>query len=77
MKRALKRIWFLTKVLVLGLACLIIVRLILGLIMGRELDLAPVDEALQARATALHEDAILLDGHNDIPTWIQRASTWR
>jgi membrane dipeptidase len=30
----------------------------------------PGDEALRARALALHRDALVLDGHNDVPTWI-------
>lgn len=72
LKRVRKQIWFWTKAFFLVLGCFMIARLILGLILGREFDLPPVDDALLARATALHEEAILLDGHNDIPTWIQR-----
>lgn len=31
---------------------------------------APPDPALAARAAALHRDALVLDGHNDVPSWI-------
>jgi len=30
----------------------------------------PPDPALAARAAALHRDALLMDGHNDVPSWI-------
>jgi membrane dipeptidase len=31
---------------------------------------APPDPELAARAAALHRDALVMDGHNDVPTWI-------
>ena len=30
----------------------------------------PREGALRARALALHREALVLDGHNDLPTWI-------
>jgi membrane dipeptidase len=31
---------------------------------------APPDPALAARAAALHREALVVDGHNDVPSWI-------
>jgi membrane dipeptidase len=31
---------------------------------------APADPALAERAAALHHDALVMDGHNDVPSWI-------
>ena len=57
--------------LVALLALLIGGRILVGWIVAPEP--RPVDQtegALRARALALHREALVLDGHNDLPTWI-------
>ena len=46
-------------------------RIVLGLLLKPTPPvLTPEEEALRARALELHHDAILVDGHNDVLTWI-------
>lgn len=49
---------------------ILVIRLGLGIALQPEPPRPPVDDPDWARALALHEQAIVVDGHNDVPTWI-------
>ncbi len=66
-KRTLKGILLLLSLVVV----LIGGRIVLGLLLKPAPHvLSPEEEALRARALELHHDAIIVDGHNDVLTWI-------
>ena len=48
-----------------------VIRIVAGLLPQKApLSPTPDEEALRARALKLHYDAIVVDTHNDIPTWM-------
>ena len=71
MKRIMKRIMQGALLLVLLVVVLIGGRIILGLLLQERLPaLTPEEEVLRARALELHHEAIVVDGHDDVLTYI-------
>ncbi|KKL56606.1 hypothetical protein LCGC14_2243690 [marine sediment metagenome] len=71
MKRKRKLIRKGLQFLVVLIALSIIFRVIIGLTLKEDPVVpTPDEEVLRARAFKLHHDAIVFDGHNDVPTWI-------
>ena len=56
---------------ILLIVILLIFRIFTGLLLREAPDVpTPEEESLRARAIQLHRDAIVIDGHNDLPWWI-------
>ncbi|MBW2268460.1 MAG: dipeptidase [Deltaproteobacteria bacterium] len=56
-----------------GIAAVVVARGLLGTVLvSLRPRPDPPDAALAAHAAQLHRDALLLDGHNDVPTWMLR-----
>ena len=71
MKSLLKRTMKVILLLILLVVVLIGGRIILGLLLQeRPPVLTPEEEALRARALEVHHDAIMIDAHNEVATWI-------
>ena len=72
MKRILKRIMKGSLYVVLFIVIVLGIRIVLGLLLKETPPpvLTAGEEALRARALELHHDAIVVDTHNDVPTWM-------
>jgi membrane dipeptidase len=71
MKRFLKRAIKLILLMILVPVAVIGVRLLLGWLLAEEPQLPGADDpALRERALAIHRQATVFDGHNDLPVWM-------
>jgi membrane dipeptidase len=69
--RIVKRVLKGLLILVMVVGVCIVLRIAAGLLLQQAPPIRTAeDQALQARAVELHHDALLVDGHNDLPTWI-------